>query len=414
MSATASDTESANLTWSIEGGADSASFTLSSAGVLAFAAAKDYEAPDDTGGDGTYTVTVQVSDGTDDARADISVSLSNRNEAPTADAGADQSDIEEGATVTLTGDGEDPDANDTLQYAWTQTGGSTVTLSAPSAAETTFTAPTGLSEDAVLTFTVKVTDAGGLFGEDTATVTVVPPDAGALTVAAPTSFAVVEGETAVGTLSATASDTESANLTWSIEGGADSASFTLSSAGVLAFAAAKDYEAPDDTGGDGTYTVTVQVSDGTDDARADISVSLSNRNEAPTADAGADQSDIEEGATVTLTGDGEDPDANDTLQYAWTQTGGSTVTLSAPSAAETTFTAPTGLSEDAVLTFTVKVTDAGGLFGEDAATVTVVASDDSEGDDRDAADARDDGHGRPAGLRSVHGQDQLLGAGDRI
>ena len=86
--------------------------------------------------------------------------------------------------MTLTGDGEDPDANDTLQYAWTQTGGSTVTLSAPSAAETTFTAPTGLSEDAVLTFTVKVTDAGGLFGEDTATVTVVPPDAGALTVAA--------------------------------------------------------------------------------------------------------------------------------------------------------------------------------------------------------------------------------------
>ena len=224
----------------------------------------------------------------------------------------------------------------------------------------------------MLTFTVQVTDADGLSGEDTVTVTVVPPDAAPLTVAAPTSFAVVEGETAVGTLNATTSD--SANLTWSIEGGADSASFTLSSGGVLAFAAAKDYEAPDDSGGDGTYAVTVQVSDGTQNARADISVSLSNRNEAPTADAGSDQSGIEEGATVTLTGRGEDPDANDTLQYAWRQTGGETVRRSAPSAAETTFTAPSGLREDEVLTFTVQVTDAGGLSGEDTVTVVTIAA----------------------------------------
>ena len=59
------------------------------------------------------------------------------------------------------------------------------------------------------------------------------------------------------------------------------------------------------------------------------------------------------------------------LEYAWTQTGGATVTLSA--AALTTFAAPTGLTDDAVLTFALRVTDAGGLYGEDQAAVMIVA-----------------------------------------
>ena len=49
------------------------------------------------------------------------------------------------------------------------------------------------------------------------------------------------------------------------------------------------------------------------------------------------------------------------------------MTLSAPASAMTTFAAPTGLGADAVLTFTLKVTDTDSLFAEDAVTVTVVA-----------------------------------------
>ena len=198
---------------------------------------------------------------------------------------------------------------------------------------------------------------------------------GALEVVGPTSFTVVEGETAVGTLSATDTGTPVSDLVWSIAGGADSGHFALSAGGGLAFAAARDYEAPDDAGADGTYHLTVQVSDGTDDATADIRVSLSNRNEAPSADAGGDQPGVEEDATVTLAGAGDDPDAGDTLAYAWTQTGGATVMLSAAAAAVTTFAAPTGLTDDAVLTFALRVTDAGGLYGEDQAAVTIVESE---------------------------------------
>ena len=66
----------------------------------------------------------------------------------------------------------------------------------------------------------------------------------------------------MGTLTATDADTAAAALTWSILSGADAGKLTLTPRGVLAFAAAKDYEAPDDTGTDGAYQLTVQVSDG--------------------------------------------------------------------------------------------------------------------------------------------------------
>ena len=376
LMATDADTPPADLVWSSAGGADSGHFTLDESGALRFAVPKDYEAPDDAGGDGTYELTAQVSDGTDAATAAIRVALANRNEAPTANAGADQSGVQEGATVTLRGGGEDPDAGDMLQYAWMQTGDATVTLSTPAAATTTFAAPIGLTADVVLLFTLQVTDAGGLSAADTVAVTVVRGGGQTgLEIVGPTSFTVVEGETAVGTLMATDADTPPADLVWSSAGGADSGHFTLDESGALRFAVPKDYEAPDDAGGDGTYELTAQVSDGTDAATAAIRVALANRNEAPTANAGADQSGVQEGATVTLRGGGEDPDAGDMLQYAWMQTGDATVTLSTPAAATTTFAAPTGLTADMVLRFTLRVTDAGGLSAADTVAVTVVVPD---------------------------------------
>ena len=69
-----------------------------------------------------------------------------------------------------------------------------------------------------------------------------------------------EGSTGVATLSATDGDTDPGELTWSKTGGADGAAFTLSSGGVLAFAAANDYETPDDADGDRSYEVTVPAS----------------------------------------------------------------------------------------------------------------------------------------------------------
>ena len=94
-------------------------------------------------------------------------------------------------------------------------------------------------------------------------------------------FPVAEGVTAVTTLTATDSDPDPGDLVWSLAGevddaGEDTAAFTLSESGVLAFSSAKDYESFDDADGDGVYELTVRVSDGTNEDLADLEVILSN------------------------------------------------------------------------------------------------------------------------------------------
>ena len=224
--------------------------------------------------------------------------------------------------------------------------------------------------------TVVVTASHGDGAVGSATVTIEDNDTAAVPVVSSASaLSVVEGDTVVATLSATDADTDVGDLVWSVAGGVDALEFSLSASGVLAFSAAKDFEAPDDADGDGTYEVTVRVSDGARAATADVEVSLANRNEAPTADAGADQSGVAMGATVALAGSGADPDADDVLAYAWTQTSGDSVTLVDVGAATASFDAPGGLTYDATLVFTLTVTDAGGLSHQDQVSITVEAAE---------------------------------------
>ena len=211
LSATDTDTGARDLTWSLTGGADRAKFAIASAGALSFAVAKDYEAPDDLNTDGAYQVTVQVSDGANTDSADLTVTLANVNEAPTAGAGDDQTSVVQDSTVTLAGSGTDPDADDTLSYAWTKTAGPAVTLNNAETATATFTAPSGLTTDAAFTFKLKVTDAGGLFHEDSVAVTVKGPDP-AVTIAAGTS-PVTEGTAATFTVSLDKDATELLSVT---------------------------------------------------------------------------------------------------------------------------------------------------------------------------------------------------------
>ena len=91
-----------------------------------------------------------------------------------------------------------------------------------------------------------------------------------------------ENTMAVATLTATDADADS--LEWSIptDGGADAEQFTLTSAGVLTFSTAPDYEAPADADEDNVYEVTVQVSDGTTPVTADLEITVENVTELTT------------------------------------------------------------------------------------------------------------------------------------
>ncbi|HQB31402.1 MAG TPA: PKD domain-containing protein [Syntrophales bacterium] len=105
----------------------------------------------------------------------VTITVGSSNEAPTANAGADQS-VLTGATVTLNGTGSSDPEGGALTYAWTQLSGTGVTLSDPAAANPAFTAP---DEAGTLVFQLTVTDSYQASDTDTVTITVSVPSASA-------------------------------------------------------------------------------------------------------------------------------------------------------------------------------------------------------------------------------------------
>ena len=245
-----------------------------------------------------------------------------------------------------------------------------------------FEAPDDADSDGAYEVTVAVR-AGAQTATAALSVTLADVEEVPLAVTTPGPFTVAEGTTAVAELEGSETGT-GVEASWSIPagtaGGADGAAFTLTPEGVLSLTEAKDFETPDDADGDGTYEVTVAVAvpaavaAGAQSATAALLVTLADVNEAPVATATAARERVREGAEVTLDGSAStDPDASDTLSHAWTQIqdGGPRVTLSDATAAQPVFTSPSDLAAETELAFTLRVTDAEGLYAEDTVTVTV-------------------------------------------
>ena len=129
--------------------------------------------------------------------------------------------------------------------------------------------------------------------------------------------------------------------------------------------------------GAGECTITATAAETADykEGTATFRVTVA-ENDAPTANAGADRT-AAEGAEVTLDGTkSSDPEGAD-LTFTWTQTApesgaGSGVTLDTTDPSRPTFTAPTELLEDAVLTFSLTVSD--GLNTSEADTVDITVT----------------------------------------
>ena len=93
------------------------------------------------------------------------------NKHPSADAGPDQA-VTEGETVTLDASNSTDLDDGIASYLWTQTGGTSVTLSDTTAVHPTFTAPNVGTEGATLTFQLTVSDNGGLQDTDTVVINI--------------------------------------------------------------------------------------------------------------------------------------------------------------------------------------------------------------------------------------------------
>lgn len=322
------------------------------------------------------------------------------NRAPVANAGGNQTVIS-GARVTLNGSGSSDSDGTITTYLWRQTGGSpTVTLSSSSAVSPTFTAPS-VTASSPLTFTLTVTDNGGLQASATCTVTVNPgtPPANTPPVAnAGANQTVTSGATVTLTGSGSSDpDGTISTYLWAQTGG--SPSVTLSSTSAVS----PTFRAPS-VSARSTLTFTLTVTDnGGLQSSASCTVTInpsgSSNNLPPVANAGLDLA-VLPGSMVNLDGFYSTDSDNGIASYAWTQTGGTTVTLSDPTTADPIFQAP---STPGVLTFRLIVTDNGGLQSSDTCTVTVLSAD---------ASSPEDSANQPPVANA--GQDRSVDAGVRV
>ena len=290
------------------------------------------------------------------------------NQAPTADAGPDQT-VSEGQTVFLSGSNStDPD-DGIASYHWVQIGEPTITLSDPDVMQPTFTAPDVGSGGAALTFELIVIDHNGNQGKDVCAVNVTwqnePPQANAgkdqtvdegvvVTLDGSFSLDIDDGITSylwtqIGVSAVTLSNPTSSRPTFTAPNvGPDGASFA--------------------------FNLTVTDAGGLQNTDSCI-VNISWQNDPPIAVVTPDYMETTEGTLVTLDGSASTDSDDGIASYLWTQVDGDPVSLSDPASAVTTFTAPKTetLGKNIKLKLTVK--DHGGLQGTTDSSIYVMQNE---------------------------------------
>jgi RTX calcium-binding nonapeptide repeat (4 copies)/Cadherin domain len=277
----ANDTDGDAVAYAITGGADAALFAINTAtGALSFAAAPDFEAPSDAGGDNIYDLTVSASDGSLSTAQAIAVTVTNVNEAPVVTSGATATVSENTTFVTTVAasdiDGTAPSFAITggADAALFAINGVTGTLSFITAPDFEATADAGMNN--VYDVIVSASD-GTLSATQAIAVTVGNVNEG-VTITSSATTSISENTTSVGTV--TAQDVDGDAVSFAIAGGADAALFSINAAtGALSFLSGPNFEAPTDSGANSVYDVTVSATDGSFVDTEALAVTVGNVNE---------------------------------------------------------------------------------------------------------------------------------------
>ena len=272
--------------------------------------------------------------------------------------------VQAGTLVQLEGSNSTP-SWDITTFQWSQLSGPTVTLSDPTIARPTFSAPYVASGGASLVFQLTVTNKDGETSQSNCTVTVTwsnqPP------VVNPGSYAPVKAGDPVTLDGSGSTDPDDGIKSYSWEQ-IEGPPVQLNNANT----AQATFTAPD-VGMEGTtLTFRLTVTDNHNlTSTATCSVSVTWVNQPPVANAGS-YAPVKAGDAVTLDGSGStDPD-DGIATYQWTQLSGPPVILSNSEVAQPTFTAPHVKYGGDVLNFQLTVTDRGGLKSSAKCTVSVL------------------------------------------
>ena len=359
-----------SLTYSLEGNLTASVSFDGVTGQFSWTPGEEY--------DGTYDVTVRVTDGDVTDTENLTITVDEVNVSPTAQAGT-YVPHGEGVTVTLDGSGStDPDiisdVPDTLTYLWAQTSsGHTVTLSGADTASPTFESPT-VFEGTTLTFELKVTDDAGLANTDTATVMITDdinelPDA-----ETGLDRTVNEGGTLVtldGTGSGDDNPSDSLSYLWSQTGGTPTV--TLSDAGIGKVSFATPVVAANQLL---MFTLNVTDSRGGWDTNEVVITIRDSASNAPIANIAGGSRDVNEHSPVTLDGSGSSDPNGDTLTYQWSQIGGTPDVGLSSDNDTASFTTPV-VKQETPLTFRLIVNDG----SEDGNMSVVITVNNNESDD---------------------------------
>ena len=364
---TATDSDMDTLTWTLTG-TDASSFTIvSTSGQIQTKSGVtyDFEATKNT-----YSVTVGVHDGndgmgnndtSDDATIEVTINLTDVNEAPDLTTTTSAYDFAENTlatTAVATFEASDPDSGAVL--TWTLTGSDAGDFEISKDSEDSdqdgiltfksspnFEMPAGTPadpmdpDDNTYEITVNVRDSKDADGmADTTTddslavvVTVTNAndaptiDSGPTAISKPENTATSE---VLGTYTASDADARGDALSWSLEGD-DAGDFSITTDGKLKFAQVPDYEMPADepgmgeTEGDNEYKVTIKVTDDGSPAASGtraVTVTVTDVNEAPDMTTTTSAYNFAENTlatTAVATFEASDPDSGAVL--TWTLTG---------------------------------------------------------------------------------------------
>jgi VCBS repeat-containing protein len=336
------------------------------AGTFVFTPTKDFN------GTGTFTVTATDSKG-QTATQTVTVTVTAVNDAPVITSAATASVAENAAITTevYKVTATDVDANTTLTYSL---GGADATLFNidSKTGSVTLKASADFETDASYVFDVKASD-GTATTTKSVTLTVTDVNDTPVITSGATGTVAENAATTTVVYDANATDQDAGangTLTYTLQG-ADAAAFNIDSkTGEVRLNASANFEAK------ASYAITVKATDGGNPALSatkDVTVSVTNVNEAPTfAGATATASIAENAATSTIVFDANatDVDAADTVTY--TLTGADAAAFNIDGATgEVTLKASANFEAKQSYLFNVVATDKAGLTGSQAVTLNV-------------------------------------------